>query len=585
MAYLKKFSAEIYWMAGYARLFLPPLLFLVIGGGMLSLCGVGFALASRNLIDTATGAAQGNFLHTGVVMGLIIIIQIALQSAYTMVSARVLEQTGNRLRGDLFGRLVGTEWMPFSKYHSGDVVARLTSDISSVANAITGLVPQGVTLGVQMLAAFLVLYHFDPVMAALAFILGPVLIIFGRLYGRRIKQIQVRCQESESKTRSFLQEVLQNMLVVKSFNLGDTCSGRFKELQSQHLMWVMKRNWLGMAAGAGLSLGFWLGYFLALTWGSYRLSTGMITFGTMAVFLQLVGQVQGPFLGLARLLPRTYSAMASAGRLMELEGLPLEEKCADDGDLKHSSSLAVGLTLQDITFGYHADANILDKLSMEVRAGEIVAITGASGAGKTTLMRLLLALITPSQGEVLFTAGSGEGVKASADARRYISYVPQRNILFTGTIEENLKMGCPEATPAEIVYCAVMARAWDFISALPEQLGTVIGEHGLGLSEGQVQRLAIARALLRRAPILLLDEATSALDAETEAKVLQAISSLGRTCIIVTHRPMALEYCDRVLQIRDGGLVEVKRGASVWNTRDSITGSTEQKKMKLALGK
>jgi len=271
----------------------------------------------------------------------------------------------------------------------------------------------------------------------------------------------------------------------------------------------------------------------------------MITFGTMTAFLQLVGQVQGPLFGFAQSLPSAVAVTASAGRLMELEELPVEIR-----DEEQSGISNPGILVEEVSFGYKEDTAVLDRFSMEVRPGEVVALVGPSGDGKTTLLRLLLALVSPSQGKVLITGGPSQ-VEISPATRRLFSFVPQGNTVFSGSIEENLRMGDPDATLEEIEACAEMACAWDFISELPEGMATIIGERGIGLSEGQAQRLAIARGLLRKAPILLLDEVTSALDVETEARVLKAIcnSTPSRTCVVVTHRPSVSEVCDRIYEM------------------------------------
>jgi len=543
---LKKVGLELKWMAGHCRPFILPLLFLLVGGALTSVCGVGFALASRTLIDAATGANQANVWHTGAVMGGVIILQISLQSAVSVVSTRTAENMGNQMRHDLFNKLARTEWMFVAAYHSGDIVTRMTSDVSNVISGMTGLIPGLVSLAAQFLAAFVALYFFDPVIAILSFLLGPTMAVFAWFIGRKLKTLHLRCQESDSRTRSFLQEVLQNLLVVKVFNLEESSSDRLKDLQSQHLGWVVKRSWLGVSSGAGLSLGFWLGYFLAIAWGSYRLSTGMITFGTMAAFLQLVGQVQGPFFGFARSLPTAVAMVASTGRLMELEGLPAETRDSEQAEISNP-----GILVEEVYFHYKEDNGVLERFSMEVGPGEVVALVGPSGEGKTTLMRLLLALVVPSHGKVFITGGPNGRQEASADTRKLFSFVPQGNTVFSGTIEENLRMGNPDATWEEVEACARMACALDFISELPDGMATIIGERGLGISEGQAQRLAIARALLRRAPILLLDEATSSLDMETEARVVNAIrnSNPHRTCVVVTHRPSVSAVCDRIYEL------------------------------------
>lgn len=547
---LKQTVVALKWMAGYARPFVLPLFILVMGGAALSLCGVGFALASRTLIDAATNVSRANLWRTGAVMLGIIALQMSIRSGLTVLSSRTLEEMGNQLRHHLFEKVARADWRAASEYHSGDLGTRMSSDVSTVAGGMVGLVPDLVATSVQTIGAFVVLYIFDPVMAILSFILGPILMLFGRYYARRLNSMHLRCQETESRTRSFLQESLQNLLVMKAFSLEARSSHRLQDLQSQHLHWVVKRSWLGAGSGVVMGIGYWTGYFLAITWGSYRLSTGMITFGTMAAFLQLVGQVQGPFFGFASSLPRAVAAIASARRLMEIEELPLETKSDTEMNMKQYQHGEVGIVVDNVSFAYIQDTFILERVSMEVRPGEIVAIIGPSGEGKTTLMRLLLALVTPNLGKI-YISGSDERQEVSPATRKYFSFVPQGNTVFSGSIEDNLRIGNPKSTRDELESVARIACAWDFITEFPEGMGTIIGEQGLGLSEGQVQRLLIARALLRKTPILLLDEATSALDTDTEARVLQGIrnSRPGWTCIIVTHRPTIANVCDRIFRV------------------------------------
>ncbi|HEX9063428.1 MAG TPA: ABC transporter ATP-binding protein, partial [Clostridia bacterium] len=437
---------------------------------------------------------------------------------------------------------------------SGDILTRLTSDVSSVAGGVINTMPSIIALFVQLITAFFTLFYFEPYLALLAFVLGPVTILFSRFWGRKIKKLQVKVQESESAYRSYIQEALQNLLVIKSFRLEEMSESDINALHQKRMQWIISRNKTSILASTVLGAGYWAGYFMAFAWGAMRLAQKATTFGTLAAFLQLVQQVQGPFLGLSRTVPQVIASIASAGRLMELEEIPLE-KANGFGELPES----VGIELQDVDFGYSDESEILRKVSVNVRPGEIVAVMGPSGEGKTTIIRLILALASPQGGRVLFKGTNGCEYSACAETRDLIAYVPQGNTLFSGTIEENIRCGNKNAALEEIKNAAVAASAWDFISELDEGLNTVIGERGIGLSEGQAQRIAIARAILRNAPILILDEATSALDVESEMHVLEAIKNTAsqRTCIVVTHRPSALKICNRVLRLEKGNLLDV----------------------------
>jgi ABC-type multidrug transport system fused ATPase/permease subunit len=321
---------------------------------------------------------------------------------------------------------------------------------------------------------------------------------------------------------------------------------------------AFKKSRISSAANGVLNLGYWAGYFLALGWGILKLSAGAASFGTLTAFLQLVGQIQGPFIGLAYTYPKIISAMASAGRLMELENIRVE----DTGENTPSWS-AAGIKFSHVSFSYENEKEVLKDVSFQIPRGRTAALVGPSGHGKTTIVRLLLSFIKPERGRVCFMGPGGDEITAGPSTRSMISYVPQGNTLFSGTIAENLLWGYPEASAEDMREALERACALEFVEGLPDGINTVIGEKGLGLSEGQAQRLAIARALIRKAPVLILDEATSALDIDTEGKILKSVAALDPSpaCLIITHRATALEICSRVFRIEDGHLAECHPGA------------------------
>ena len=522
-------------------------------GVVASLSSVGMAVASKVLIDAATEGKDFEAISAGIAFAVLILTFVVLQAVVSIRSTRVLEEISNRIRKNLFAKLCHTEWMDYSKYHSEDILTRMTSDVGIVANGIANTLPEIISLGVQLFAAFITLLIFEPMLALLAFIIGPAVILLSRLLGKKFKHLYTKTQEAESTYRSFLQESILNLLIIKTFGQEKKSVAHIDQLHRNRLTWVLRRNRSEAIAGSLLSFGYWTGFFLAFGWGAFSISKGETSFGTFAAFIQLVEQIQAPFIGLSFSLPQLVSTAASAERIMELEALHQERMDDTIPNLP-----VAGVLFDNITFSYIPTKQILNKATSEIRPGEIVAIVGKSGEGKTTLIRLMLSFIQPNSGQVYFIDNHGSKFEVCAANRFLISYVPQGNTIFSGTIAENLRMGNPSATEEEIECAARSAYAWDFIEKLPEGVNTIIGERGLGLSDGQAQRLAIARALLHKTPILVLDEATSELDVDTEIKILQSIKNLSptRTCIIITHRHAALGICQRVILLEEGHLVE-----------------------------
>lgn len=540
--------SSINWIFALARPIWPGLLLLIFLQAIGGMTGVGMALSSKFMIDAAVGGQISQmWLWSGAFAG-VIILDLIIEAGLTLVNVKVGETFENTVRERIFSMLAGTEWFAVSQYHSGDLMTRLTSDVNTIASSVTQLIPQMISLSIRFVIAFVVLYVFDPILAILAFVLVPVSLLLSRVMGRPMKKLYHQTQEAESSFREFLQERLQHILIVKSFQLEKDSQSQLTTLHQERLHWIVKRSHYSIFAEAILSLGYWSGYFLALAWGAYRLSTKSISFGTVAAFLQLVEQLQGPLTGLAYSFPQIIAAIGSAERIMELEALEKE------GVHSQSHTMGpVGFKLNQVDFAYEGEDQVLEDVSMCVAPHEIVALMGPSGEGKTTIVRLLLALIKPTQGEIMITDDTGKDIPINASTRQFMTYVPQGNTLFSGTIEDNLKVADQSASQADLMEALVKADAWAFVQELPEGLMTFLGEDGLGISEGQAQRIAIARALLRKAPILILDEATSALDLDAEERILKAIHEdpIKRTCLIITHRPSALRICDRIFKLVD----------------------------------
>lgn len=546
---IKRISSSILWIAKDTKKYIVSLIVIIILGIMSSLSSVAMAIISRSLVDNAMSGNIRLVLYYAIAFGFIIIINLGMNALSSTTAVRTQEGFSNTLRQRMFGRISGAEWSQISKYHSGDILTRLTSDIGTVASGVVDILPSIISLGAQLIAAFITLLIYAPYLAVLAFVFGPLTVLLSRIWGRKLKKYHKKIQESESAYRSFIQESVENITIVKAFRMEERNIKTISSLHNERMGWVLKRNRTGIAANSILALGYWVSYFIAFGWGALQLAKKTITYGTLTAFIQLIGQIQGPFIGLSRTLPQIIATLGSAERLMELEELEIEK---DNQKLDFTES--VGIHLQNVSFSYNREDNVVSDATFKINPGEIVALTGPSGEGKTTIIRLLLAFLKPISGSVVFFDVNGAEYKASASTRDWIAYVPQGNTLFSGTISDNIRSGFEEATEEDLIEAAKISCAWEFIKTLPNGLNTVIGENGLGLSEGQAQRIALARAIVRKAPVLILDESTSALDMDLEMRVLEGIKNLkpSRSCLVITHRLSALQICSKVLSLKNG---------------------------------
>jgi ATP-binding cassette subfamily B protein len=535
-----------------------PLLLLIFINVVISISSVAVAAVTKQMIDLSVAKNYAQALAYAGFFALLLILQMLLGAYLSLKTAKTKETMSYRLQKRFLERLYRTEWIALNKYHNGDIQTRLTSDVTNIVDGWTSTLPNIISLSVQLIAAFFTLWYYDPSLAVYAFLLGPISITISWFVGRKLKKMQHQIQDAESRYRSFLTETVRNILIVKTFEHEQDSMKQVHDLQQGKLHWIMKRNRFNAATGLIIGFGYRIGFFLAFGMGAYKLSRGTTSFGTFTAFLQLVGQIQGPLEGLSRTLPLIVTTLASAERLIEFEVLEAEsEKTASPRSREEITSI----NFEDVSFSYEETNPILQNISFSVKPGEIVAIVGTSGEGKTTFLRLLLALLQPEEGNIYIRGSDYQDKVISSDTRSYFSYVPQGNTLFSGTVADNINIGRPSATEAELIAAAQTACAWDFIQSLPHGLQTIIGENGIGLSEGQAQRIAIARALLRDAPILLLDEATSALDLDTEWAVLESIKKMApqKTCIAITHRLSVIDICDHIYRISEGKFVELNQ--------------------------
>lgn len=547
-----KQNKVIVWLFQQTKPFILSILFLTFIGIIMAFTGVGSAITSRNLIDSAINRDKDRAITFGIVFFTTVIAQIGLRAVFSMSSTKVTERFSNSLRVNIYEHIARSDWNELIGFHSDDILTRLTSDISIVSGGIISVIPSIIMLGVQLVLAFVTLFAYDRVLALLAIIIGPVTVLFYRLFSKKLKKLHIKIQETEGKYRAYIHECIQNIGIIKVFSLEKNSTEKITGLQEDRMEWVLKRNRVNNAASAILSFGYYLGYMLSFVWGAYRLSMGVITYGMLTAFFTLVNQIQSPFISMARSLPQLIQTEGSATRLMELEKIKLEQM-----NNKAAVVEKAGIVLENIMFQYKDDKQVICDASADIKPGELVALVGASGEGKTTIIRLLLSLLEQKKGNISIVDGKKK-YEMNASYRNLISYVPQGNTLFSGSIIENLRIGDPNATEIEIYQALKDACAMEFVSELKDGIHSIIGEKGIGLSEGQAQRLTIARALLRKAPILILDEATSALDEATELNVLNAIKSRKPkpTCLFITHRPTVYKQSDRILVLQDGILVE-----------------------------
>ncbi len=535
------------WIFDYTKPYIPQLFLLMLFDFGATLLSVGMAIIGKELIDKAT---DGNLSELGsivVMYVVVILVSQTLSVISNLVSVVVYEKFGFGIRKKVYRRILDTTWLDISKFHTGDLMTRLTSDVGSVSDGIASTIPTILRLLVELVVTFCALAYYDLRLALFALMVAPVAMLASVWLGRKLRYLTVKVQETESKYRSFMQESLANILIEKSFCLEDYSEDRLTSLRDERFYWVFKRNRTNMFASTVMGLSFQAGYIVAFVWGAICIANKTITYGTMTVFLQLVNRIQAPIISLAQLVPKIIYMMASAGRIIELQQLPREEYTGKNITPEH-----IGVKVKNVTFGY-TDENVLEDASIEFKPGEFTAIVGKSGIGKTTLVRLLMAFTKNMKGEISYYNDKGERMNATPDARNFIAYVPQGNTLFSGTIRENILMGRKDATEEEIMEALESASATDFIKELPDGIDTVIGEKGIGISEGQAQRISIARALVRKAPLLILDEATSSLDEKTELSVLEGIRNWRPTptCLLITHRRSVLQYCDKEVQIID----------------------------------
>ena len=553
---LKEFFIKIKWILSHAKPVIPFLIFTTVISSASSLISVYNTLISKSLIDNAIGGNTSQVIKYLIIMISITLGMMLLNPITSLLSTHASTKLNQNIQNKMFEHIEYSSWLEQSKFHSVSLLTRITSDVATISSTLLSTIPNIISILVTLLASFSTLIYLAPSIAIIAIFIGPFLVLVSRYFSKKLKALYKKAQEEDVKYRAFIQESVQNIMIVKTFCMEKINMDRLIQIQNNKYNIAMKNTKLSAMTGLAMSLCSNLAYFTIFCWGALNISTGVTTYGTFTAMLQLYGKVQSPFSSLASMFPGLISTIAAAERLMELEEIPLEKS----SEKEVIDFINPEITFEDVSFEYKKGIKIINDINLTIPYGETIAFVGPSGEGKTTLIRLILALINPSSGKVYLKENNKKD-SFNRDYRNLISYVPQGNTLFSGTIEDNLRYGNFEATEEEIYEALKNACALDFVNELENGIETVIGEKATGISEGQAQRLAIARSFLRKKPILILDEATSALDPETEVSVLKSVKSLPHkpTCIIITHRPSALNICHRIIRLEKGHLKQVSK--------------------------
>lgn len=501
--------------------------------------------AVQHAIDVASGHAEGSIYWSVGVMALLVLCGFALRICSIWVRNILGIKAQNRMQQRMLDRILRSEWTGKESHHSGDVLNRLEQDVGTVVSFLTETIPNTISVVAMFVGAFVYLFSMDKVLAFVIVGIIPVFVLLSKLYIGQMRRLTRQVRDSDSKVQSVLQETIQHRMLIKTLESDSIMVDRLESTQSELRHRVVKRTAFSVVSNFILNAGFSVGYLIAFLWAALRMADQTLTFGGMTAFLQLVNRIQGPARDLTRLAPVFVGVFTAAERLMELEENPLEEQ----GD-PIPLTAPCGVRLEHITYAYDdGDSNVIEQLDFDFYPGSCTAVLGETGAGKTTLIRLILALLHPNEGKVILY-NQQEQKELSPLMRCNFVYVPQGNTLMSGTIRDNLRLGKLNATEEEIKAALEMSCA-SFVMELPDGLDTVCTEAGGGLSEGQAQRISIARALLRNRPIMLFDEATSALDPETERQLLHNIlSNHDKTVIFITHRPAVVDYCDQTLHLQ-----------------------------------
>lgn len=558
---LREMWKQTQWIYGYARHYWLAMVFYTALGMVGAVISLLMSMVSRNLVDIITGYKSGALIQTFAIMLGLNIGTAFMSQISGYASGWISMKVDAEIKSDIFAKILETDWESLTNYHTGDLLTRWSSDASNISSGVLNFIPNLIIYVFRFVSAFAVMTYYDISFVLFAFLGMPVSLLLSKTLMRRMVNNNQRSAAMGAKMSGFNQETFSNIQTIKAFDLIKLYINKLTGLQKEYIGMKLDFQKMSMRTSMLLSVVSMLVSYAAYGWGIYRVWSGAISYGSMTMFLGLSGTLTGALHNLISLVPASISLTTSAGRLMDIVEMPREDYSQDKEVVafyEKYRDTGISLQMKDVSYTYHNGTQVFSGASLEVNPHEIIALVGPSGEGKTTMLRLILSLMAAKEGNAMLTGWgkqgtAGDSVPLTPSTRKLFSYVPQGNTMFSGTIAENMRNVKPEATDEEIMEALKAACAWEFVERMPEGIHSSLKERGGGVSEGQAQRLAIARALLRDAPILLLDEATSALDVATERAVLRNIvkDDHPRTCILTTHRPTVLNLCQRVYGIRD----------------------------------
>lgn len=553
------------WIFSYSRKYTKVIICYTIIGIISSTLGLVSSVASKYMIDIITGYQFEKLWLVAVIMVSSMVVSLLFTSLVNRYSTKLSIYVNNDMQADIFDRIIDADWLSISQFENGDILNRFNNDVNTVASNAVSWLPNLIIYVYSIAATLAVILYYDATMALIALLSAPILLLSGRYLMRKNSEYRRKVLEVNSKLMNYEVETFYNFDTIKSFGVMEHYSKglrgwqeRFKQTNLAYNLFTIKTN-IGMSVlSAGVS-------FLAFGYCLFRLWTGDILYGTMTLFLEQRSKLSNQFSNLVRIIPGMLNSAVSARRIRELVELPREVHMPEQSErMRQAAQHGFTVQLEHVNFAYIQEHRVLTDSNFIASPGEIVALVGPSGEGKTTMLRMILGLLHPNQGTAQLVTQDGETVPIHADTRRYFSYVPQGNTLMSGTIADNLRVVKEDATEEEIKQALETACAWEFVQKMPDGIHSLLGTRGRGVSEGQAQRISIARAVLRDAPILLLDEATSALDVATERQVLRNIMHRhpNKTCIVTTHRPSVLNLCQHIYRVIDTKVTQLDEQAS-----------------------
>ena len=552
------------WIFTYSKRYKGAILFYILLGVFSTSFGLVASVASKYMVDIITGYQTDKL---GVFIALALgsaAFSLMFSNLINRVSTKLRIDINNDIQAEIFDEIIDVDWKAIHEHSNGDILNRFNSDVGTVSSNAISWLPSIVISIYNFIVTFALIWHYNKVMSLLAFASAPIMLLMSKYLITKQREYSKQVRKTSSEMMSFEVEAFYNLDTIKSFGIMGTYGKKLRDWQAKFKKINLEYNLFAIKTNVFMSVLGMIIQYAAFGYCLYLLWNHQITYGTMTLFLEQRSRLASAFNSVIGIIPGFLTSSVSAHRIRELIELPKEKHIPESEELRELSEFGFEVRFQDVGFAYHEDKPILTDSDFRASPGEIVALVGPSGEGKTTMIRLILGLVHPEEGSVTLIAADGRELEMNADSRFLFSYVPQGNAILAGTVAENLRMVKDDATDEELEEALRIACAWDFIEKLPDGINSKVGERGRGLSEGQAQRLAIARAVLRDAPIMLLDEATSALDVTTERQVLRNIIQQrpNKTCIVTTHRPTVLNMCQRVYRVVDTRVTELSEEES-----------------------